>query len=97
MPHPEDNCADWIVDIEMIASQPVHLILSGKGHPELPPPDEDLLSLVCLAIRTCLNNRGATEPNERFSSEYLLLQLIRHKSFDEPLLRYRAQSVHMES
>ena len=97
VPHPEDNCADWIVDIEMIASQPVHLILSGKGHPELPPPDEDLLSLVCLAIRTCLNNRGATEPNERFSSEYLLLQLIRHKSFDEPLLRYRAQSVHMES
>lgn len=97
VPHPEGGCADWIVDIEMVASQPVHLVLSGKDHPELPPPDEDLLSLVCLAIRTCLNNRGATEPNERFSSEYLLLQLIRNKTFDEPLLRYRAQEVHMDS
>ena len=97
VPHPEDNCAYWIVDIEMMTSQPVHLILSGKGRPDLPPPDAELLSLICLAIRTCLNNRGATQPNERFSSEYLMLQLIRHKNFDEPLLRFRAQEVHMES
>lgn len=97
VPRPGGDGSDWLVDIEMTASQPVHLILSGKGRPDLPPPDEALLSLVCLAVRTCLNNRSDIEPYQRFSSEHLLLQLIRHKQFDEPLLRFRAQAVHMES
>ena len=93
VPLPDNNGSDWLVDIEMTGSQPVHLILSGRGHPELPPPDGELLSLVCLAIRTCLNNRAGLEPHQRFSAEHLLLQLIRNKNFDEPLLRYRAQAL----
>lgn len=97
VPLPDNNGSDWLVDIEMTGSQPVHLILSGRGHPELPPPDGELLSLVCLAVRTCLNNRAGLEPHQRFSAEHLLLQLIRNKNFDEPLLRFRAQSVQMES
>lgn len=97
VPRPAGGGSDWLVDIEMTSTQPVHLILSGRGHPNLPPPDSNLLGLVCLAIRCCINNRSDTEPYQRFSAERLLLQLIRNKKFDEPLLRFRAQEVHMES
>lgn len=92
-----DGTSHWVTDIEMPLSQPLHLILSDQAGAALPPPDTELLSLVCLSIRTCLNNRADVEPNQRFSAEQLLLQLIRHKNFDEPLLRFRAYAVHMES
>lgn len=97
VPRPDSGGSDWLIDIEMTASQPLHLILSGRGKPNLPPPNAELLGLVCLAIRSCVNNRSDIEPYQRFSSEQLLLQLIRNKKFDEPLLRFRAQAVHMES
>ena len=95
--HLPEGGSHWVVDIEMPAAQPLHLILSGRDSPTLPPPDPQLQGLVCLAIRSCINNRLGTEPYQRFSSEQLLLQLIRNNKIDEPLLRFRAQSVRMES
>lgn len=87
----------WVTDIDMPSSQPLHLILSGHGCQTLPPPDPQLLGLVCLSIRTCLNNQAGLEPRQFFSSEGLLLQMIRNDNIDEPLLRFRAQTAHMES
>jgi hypothetical protein len=92
----EPSGADWLVDIDMSGGQPLHLILSGKNWAGSAPPDGELLSLVCLSIRSCVNNRSDSAPYRRFSSEHLLLQLIREQPLDEPVLRYRAQAVHME-
>jgi hypothetical protein len=89
--------AHWLVDIDGNVGQPLHLILSGRDQADAAPPDRELLSLVCLSIRSCVNNRSDSEPYRRFSSEQLLLQLIRDQPPDDPVLRYRAQAVHMES
>lgn len=88
---------DWLVDIELTTAQTLHLILSGTDQPMLPPPDAALLGLICLAVRSCMNNRPGIEHYQRFSTEQLLLQLIQNKTFDEPLLRFRAHAVHLES
>ena len=92
-----DGLSHWVVDIEMPGAQPLHLILPDRDTPGLPPPDLHLLGLVCLAIRSCVNNRSHVEPYQPFSVEQLLLQLIRIEKIDEPLLRFRAQCVHLES
>jgi hypothetical protein len=89
--------AHWLVDIDMTAGQPLHLILSDRDRPLNQPPDQALLSLVCLSIRSCVNNRWDSASYRRYSPEQLLLQLIRGQSLDEPLLRYRAHAVHMDS
>ena len=93
----EEGGSHWVVDIEMPGAQPLHLLLSDQPGAALPPPDLQLLGLVCLAIRSCVNNRAENEPYQRFSAEQLLLQLIRSGKIDEPLLRFRARSVRMES
>ena len=92
-----DGLSHWVVDIEMPGAQPLHLILPDRDSPGLPPPDLQLLGLVCLAIRSCVNNRSRVEPYQPFSVEQLLLQLIRNEKIDEPLLRFRAQCVNLES
>jgi sugar diacid utilization regulator len=89
--------AHWLVDIDGNEGQPLHLIVSGRDRAASGPPDGELLSLVCLAARSCVNNRSDSGPYRRFSSEQLLLQLIRNQLPDEPVLRYRAQAVHMDS
>lgn len=96
VPRP-DGGPDWLVDIEMAGGQPLHLVLSGRDKGDAPPPDGAFLGLVCLAVRSCVNNRPGGPPQQRLSTEQLLLHLIRNREIDEPLLRLRAQSVQMDS
>lgn len=92
-----NNGSHWVVDIDMPGARPLHLILSDRDAPDQPSPDTSLLGLICLSIRSCVKNQAGAEPFQRYSAEQLLLQLIRNSKIDEPLLRFRAQSVHMES
>lgn len=92
-----DGGVYWIMDIEMSGMQPLHLILPEREKDALPLPDARLLGLTCLAVRNCVNNRLRVEPYRPYSAEQFLLQLIRNEKIDEPVLRFRANSVGMES
>lgn len=96
VPRP-DGGPDWLVDIQMAGGQPFHLVLSGRDRADASAPDGALLGLLCLAVRSCVNNRPGGPPQQRLSTEQLLLHLIRNREIDEPLLRLRAQSVHIDS
>lgn len=101
IPHGFEMCrigSGWIVDLPGPVGIVAHLLLSGRDMEELPLPDGQALGLLCLSVRSCLNNRmGTLMAHPLLSGERLLLQMAHRDDLEEPLLRFQASAVKLES